>query len=116
MTETIATLLPIAQLFAAPTGAGVLASWLFDQLRAEWPLPEGDTHWAYKLLYAPAYARITTLVLAGLISIIASVAVAVLARQDVLPAVDVALAAAIGAIAGQLMHGLGLSTEVRRPI
>lgn len=114
MKETIATLIPILTLFAAPAGAGALSSWFFDWLRTRYPLPPEPISLAYKLLYAPAYARVVTIVIGGLISIVASGAVAGLAGQDVLSAIDVALAALLGALSGQLRHGLSLSTEVKR--
>lgn len=114
---TIAAALPVLAFLASSAGAGLLASWLFDRLRSWLPLPAAApasrlARVGYALLYVPRYARIVTLLLPQLIIILASLLLAVLTGAPVAGALDVALAAAVGAIVAQLRHGLGLSTEL----
>jgi signal transduction histidine kinase len=103
MDQTIAELLPVLR-FLADVGAGILASLLFAQIRRRLPraraarLP-GGWLWA-RLLYAPAWARLTNLVLAFGVSFLASLALAALESRPLAPVAD----AAIAALIGQLWH------------
>lgn len=117
MTATLAILLPLLQLVAAPTGAGIAASWLIDRARQRWPLPATPPTAAWRrhgywLLYAPRATRILAMVLAALIGMLASATVAALTGADVLAAVDLALAGALAALAAQLRHGQTLRSEI----
>lgn len=115
MIQTSAILLPLLQYFAS-AGAGVAASWLFAQLRIAVPLPpnrpQGWRITAYRLLYAPRYARIVVLVLAGIIGVMASGLIALLSGANVTNALDTATAGFLAGVASQLLHGFSLSNEV----
>lgn len=113
MSATIAELLPILRFFA-DVGAGILASLLFAYARRRLPraraarLPGGAV-WA-RLLYAPAWVRVTNLVLAALIALPFALALAALEGRELLPVAD----AAVAAVIGQLWHAWReLSIEVK---
>ena len=103
----------IAQ-YAAPAGAGTAASWLFARLRSSLPTPvpaplDGAPSLAqrgYALLYffvqSPMGAYASVVVLSGVVSIVAAIAVAALLGQDI----SVAAAAATGQVASQWRHVL----------
>jgi len=109
MLDLIAEL--IAQ-YAAPAGAGALASWLFARLRSSLPLPaslDGAPTLAqrgYALIYAllndPMGAYVAVVALTGIITVVASVAMAALLGQDI----NVAAATAAGLVASQWRHVL----------
>lgn len=114
---TAAALLPLLALLASTAGAGAVASWLFGLLRSWYPLPPVPAvslYWrvVFRVLYAPRYARLFVLVLASLVSLVASVGVALITGVAVAGIVDAALAASLAAIVSQLLHGLSLDTEV----
>lgn len=116
MTHTVQTILPILHFLAGP-GAGVAAFFLFDAIRNWYPQPVSTpvsslARLAYRVLYAPRYARIAALVLAGAIGIMASVPLAMLTGTDVAGALDTALAAALAAISSQVMHSFSLETKI----
>lgn len=117
MTQTTATILPFVSFLASGGGAGILASLLFDALRRRFPQPvvapsSTVARFAYRAIYAPAYARISAMVLAGIVSVACSALLAFLTGSDVFGAVDVALSAAISAVASQATHALGLSIDM----
>lgn len=115
MNQTTSILLPLLQ-YLASAGAGVAASRLFAQLRCTFPLPIEQPHgWritAYRVLYAPRYARIAVLVLAGVIGVIAASLVAFLSGANVTNALDTATAGFLAGIASQILHSLSLADEV----
>jgi hypothetical protein len=115
--QTLTILRPYLTYFASTAGGGVAAFALIEWLRRRFPLVQGRTNLFYTLLYAPAYARYTALILAALISVLASVALAAIQGGDVLTTADTALAAAIAAILSQVLHaGTSLPTEPVQPI
>lgn len=110
MNQTLAVLVPWLQ-FLAGGGSGVLASWMFDRLRASRPLetiPAG--HWLATALYAPRYARLIVLVLGAVVSVAATVLVALLTAGDLPAVLDSAVAAAVSGVASQLTHARHLET------
>lgn len=110
MSQTTQMILPWLQL-AAGSGAGIVASWLFSRLRDAFPQSEAPS-WVASLLYAPRYARLSSIVLASLVSVVSSLLVAWLSRGSLPEAFDAAVAAALAGLASQLTHAATLKTEV----
>lgn len=116
MPATLQVLIPVLAFLASTAGAGLVASRLFDVLRAALPpdelavSPLGQL--VAPLLHAPRYARLSALVLAAAISVAASGLLALARHADVPGALDQAFAASLAAIISQLMHGMQLSNEV----
>lgn len=110
MPTTLQQLIPALAFLASTGGAGWLASILFDRARRSLPRPTRAV-WqaaplvdrlAYRLLYAPAPARITVFVLAAAIAIACSALLATLTGQPIAPALD----AATAAVVSQVVHAL----------
>lgn len=115
MDQTIAVLLPWLNVLAGG-GGGVLASWIFDQVRLAYPKDGQRTPpWLNHVLYAPRYARLSVLALSALISVGASVAVALLTTGDWPGALDAAFASALSGVTSQIWHGRKLETEPPPP-
>lgn len=117
MPAILAQLIPLLTFLASTGGAGWAASVLFDLARRQLPRPT-LADWraaplvdrlAYRLLYAPAPARLSVFVLAACISAACSAALAAATGQQVLPALDAALAV----IVSQVVHVLGLPNQPR---
>lgn len=120
MRQTIALLLPLLAYAASTVGAGALAFATFVWLRQQFPQPSvvpvrRIQRWCYLALYAPRYARVSALILAALISILASLAMAFLSHADVLVSLDNAVSAALAAIISQLTHAAVLSPTMPAP-
>lgn len=115
--QTIDLILPYLNTLTTTAGAGALASWLFDQLRAAVPAERAlDAHPLVRLalvpLHSPRYARLTVLILSALISLAATSALALAAGRPLAPDVDACLAAALAAIASQVSHGFSKPAEL----
>lgn len=111
--ETVAALLPILQFLVTAGGAGIAASWIFDALRALSPAPEDAptnplAAYAALALHSPRYSRVTVLVVAQLVGLVASVLLALVEGREIAPAVDMFAAALIS----QLWHARTLSSSV----
>lgn len=102
--QSLQAFLPFLQIVAAPAGAGALTVWLFNRLREAFPTAT--------ILHAPAFARYASIILAGVISALASMGVAALGGGDVVSAADAAIAGMVGALTSQLTHGLSLPGDV----
>jgi hypothetical protein len=119
MPESLATLLPLLSLLATAGGAGYAASWLFDALRRRWPCPtraqwRDAASWqrlAWRTLYAPRQARLAVFALATLVSLLASVALALLSGADPLRAADAVLSASLAVIVSQLAQPQSAAIE-----
>lgn len=77
----------------AGAGSGLVASWLFDQIRDNAAMPER----LYLFLHTAAYARYISMALSVLIALAAVSAAALIEGRPVLAAVDTTLAAIIAA-------------------
>lgn len=116
MTETLQSLLPVLRSLSGP-GAGVAAFFLFNALRSRFPQPaeapaSQTARLFYCAIYARRYARISAMVLAAAIALVASMLVAALTGGDIVRAADMSLAASLAAIVSQVAHAFGLSSEV----
>jgi len=112
MTQTTHILIPILSFLVSTGGAGVVASLLFDNLRAHYP-QESMPQWAARLIYAPRYARWSVMLLALVISVGASALLALVQGQDMLLSIDAALAASLSVIVSQVKHSFRQSTQVK---
>ena len=92
-------------------GSGVLAWAVFNWVRNTFPQDQISTSFLSKLLYAPKWARVTVFVLASLISIGASAALASINGSSPSVAIDAGFAVLIS----QLAHGLTMSGEINVP-
>jgi hypothetical protein len=107
--QTLTILLPYLQ-FAAGSGSGWLASWLFDELRDDiipalsWPNWAG--HLINRAIYTPMGARVSTFVLTALIALGASIAVAYVTGQPPLDTADTVIASLLAILLGQVRHGV----------
>jgi len=107
MNHTIAALLPLLQYLAGP-GAGVLAALLFAALRREFPVSTLPRALAL-CIWSRRGARLSALLLAGLLGLAASAALAWAQGQPITLVVD-ALAAAL---VSQIWHAaIDLSAEL----
>lgn len=102
----------IALFLATSAGSGLAASWLFDRLRALFPYPQAAPQnaavaWLYRLLWAPRYARYTSIVLAIAVASAASGAVAIASGADY----NVVASAFAAPVVAQLRHALTLPSE-----
>lgn len=111
MNQTTQIILPWLNSLAGG-GGGIAASWLFDQFRAAYRQDAITTpKWLNTTLYAPRYARIVVLILGALISVIASIVIAILTTGDWPGALDAAFATALSAAGSQLWHARTLETR-----
>ncbi len=117
--DILVPLLPLAQWLASVPGAGYAASRLLDIARQHLPLPPAGqpASLCRRLLWAPRYARLLSIASAGAVSALATLALVVFsawlqgAPFDA-PLLDMALAAALAALAAQIRHGLSLAGDV----
>lgn len=115
MSQTLSTLLPWLNTLAGG-GGGIVASWFFDQIRSGFPMDDPYTPpWLNGALYAPRYARLSVLLLSAVISVLASVAVAIITTGDWPGALDAAFATALSGVASQIWHGRTLPTNPPPP-
>lgn len=115
MNQTLSTLLPWLNTLAGG-GGGIVASWFFDQIRSGFPMDDPYTPpWLNGALYAPRYARLSVLLLSAVISVLASVAVAIITTGDWPGALDAAFATALSGVASQIWHGRTLPTNPPPP-
>jgi hypothetical protein len=111
MTQTTQIIIPLLSFLVSTGGAGFIASLLFDKLRVTYQ--KAPQKWIQNLLYAPRYARWSVMVLALIISVGASIALAFLQGQDLLVSVDAAFAASLSVIVSQVKHSFTQSTQVK---
>lgn len=102
----------LALFLATSTGSGLAASWLFDRLRALFPYPQvapanAPVAWFYRLLWAPRYARYTSIALAIIVASVASGAVAIGNGADY----NMVASAFAAPVVAQLRHALTLPSE-----
>lgn len=97
-------------------GSGWAASWLLDVLRrelrptaADWRRATRRQRAVWSLLFAPRYARITALVLAAGIALLAAWPLALMTGQTY---VDLAWSAVLAPTVSQLVHGRRLPTTI----
>lgn len=95
--ETLTTLLPYLD-WAAGAGAGVLASFTFDWLRATVTPSDRWPAWLYGTLYTARYARYINIALAIVFGVAAASAAALIRSEPVASAADATLAAMIGSL------------------
>ena len=99
--------------------AGALASWLFDRLRAWFPVPtpepSGWRRLLYALLHAPRWARFVVYGLSAAISIATLSAVELLTQADPLPGIDALVASTLAALFSQLVHARTLPADLPLP-
>jgi len=123
MSQTTATLIPLLSFLASSAGAGYAASWLFEAVRRRWPRPtraqwRGAASWqrlAWRALYAPRQARLAVFALATLVSLAASVLLALLSGADPLGAADAVLSASLAVIVSQLAQPQSGALETKEP-
>lgn len=109
--QTLNVIIPILSFLASTGGAGIVASMLFDKLRATFKPKEFPG--IAPFLHAPRYARWVVMVLAMIIGVLASIPLAYLQSQDILLSVDAALAASLSAIVSQVKHSFRQSNKVK---
>ncbi len=114
MPATIAFLLPVLRHLAMPAASAVVAGGILRVLRARYGHRSAAHTRLTSLLAAVLCARSTALVLSGLIAIASAAIVAWLMQEDLLLAVDTALAAALAAAVNQLVHGETARRTARR--
>jgi hypothetical protein len=119
MPQTLALLVQVLQLLGSTAGAGLAASWLFDHLRAWFPIPTPEpAGWRrvlYALLHAPRWARFVVYGLSAVISIATLSAVELLTQADPLPGIDTLVASTLAALFSQVIHARTLSSDLPLP-
>jgi len=88
---------------ASTTGSGGVTNWLFDWLKAKWPMHDGAGP-LVRWMHTPRYARILAILLAMAISVLCTAALAALTGADIWNAIDLVVAPAFSALFSQLLH------------
>lgn len=106
----VAFLLPWLAFWATTDGSGTAAYYVLNELRRRYPLPAkrppGLRAHFYALIYAPRYARITAMITAAAIGLLATGALAWLQGQPIIPTIDEALTTMLAsAVFSQIRHG-----------
>lgn len=117
--QTLSVILPWLK-FIAGAGAGILASLLFDWLRARYAVRKGTGGLLDAALFSPRLTRYTVWGLSALIALPAAAVAALIEGQDALLAIDATAAVLLSAVASQMRHGQSLpmatdTTVVRVP-
>lgn len=99
------SVLELIAFFATAGGSGLAASYLFDALRKAFPAPQEAPQstaaaFGYRLLYAPAYARYTSIALGVVVASVAAALVQALSGADL----NTVATAAAAPVVAQVRH------------
>lgn len=103
MPQSQQLVISILTFLASTTGSGGVTTWLFDWLKATWPMHDGAI-WLVRWMHTPRYARLLSVFLAMAISIICTALLALITGANIWNALDLVVAPAFSAIFSQVLH------------